>query len=263
MVYKHPISYLQDDINNIIDHGKKQIMEALKGNQRAKDKKIGEILDKMQEKIEDRSQVELQRQQRKETEDAVFISGDTIKNTDEAQDIVIDTLKKKYKSNQIGHIVQADQIPTKNKDKLLFKIQLKPKKQQEVTITGKNDKESKVSLTTALFSILREKPECAKKKGKQVDIQRQTPTYLQEKKKIMDSIAKDIRTVKKYQTKTGFNVKANTLVAKYREDKTKEWKSIIEDSEKFTTDIKKRIEETEWTDYVVDEKECIDNIINF
>ena len=39
MVYKHPISYLQDDINNIIDHGKKQIMEALKGNQRAKDKK--------------------------------------------------------------------------------------------------------------------------------------------------------------------------------------------------------------------------------
>ena len=165
MVYKHPLQYLQDDLNKIMEHGKKLILEALKGNQKAKDKKITEIMEKMQEKIDDRTQVEMQRQQRKETEDAVFISGDTVKNTDEAQDIVIETLKKKYKSNQIGHIVQADQIPTKNKDKMLFKIQHKPKKQQEVTITGKNEKKSKVSLTTALFSILREKPECAKKKG--------------------------------------------------------------------------------------------------
>ena len=126
MVFKHPIQMLKDDLEIIIEHAKKLSQDLVNTK---KDKgKIKTLLDNMQDKIAKRTQVELQRQQRKETEDAVFVQGDSIKTKDDAQDMVIETLKKKFKDNQISKIIHAEQIKTERKDKKLFKVQLKPKK---------------------------------------------------------------------------------------------------------------------------------------
>ena len=51
--------------------------------------------------------------------------------------MVMQTLKKKLKTNQIGQIVQAEEIKTKSKEKLLFKVQMKPKRQHEVVMKKK------------------------------------------------------------------------------------------------------------------------------
>ena len=127
----------------------------------------------------------------------------------------------------------------------------------------KDGKEIKTSQTTALFSILREKPENSKRKGKQVDIQRQTPAYLQDLKKKMDLITRDIRKETKFQTKTSFNVKENTLVAKFRENKSSNWINILENKEKLPENIANKIEETDWENYVIDEKQCLTDLTNF
>ena len=71
-------------------------------------------------------------------------------------------LKKKYKDKEIGKLVKAEQINTQRKDKLLFEVQLRFRCEQEVTI-NRDGKELKASLTTALFSILRDKNELKKK----------------------------------------------------------------------------------------------------
>lgn len=260
MVYKHPIQALKEDFEKILDHAKKQVLDIPKG--KGDKEKLRTLLEKMEESIMNRTQVELQRQQRRETEDAVFVQGETIKTKDDAQDMIIETLKKKFKDNQISKMVHAEQIKTTGKDKKLFKVQMKPRKQHEMTLK-KDGKEIKTSQTTALFSILREKPENSKRKGKQVDIQRQTPAYLQEKKKKMDLITRDLRNEAKCQTKTSFNVKDNILVAKFREDKNSDWISIFENTDKLPEDIAKRVQDTEWNDYVLDEKKCINNLLNF
>ena len=252
MVFKHPIQMLKDDLDKIIEHAKKLSQDMI--NTKKDKEKIKTLLDNLQDKITKRTQVELQRQQRKETEDAVFIQGDSIKTKDDAQDMIIETLKKKFKDNQISKIVHAEQIKTEREDKKLFKVQLKPKKYHEMTMT-KDGKEIKTSQTTALFSILREKPENSKRKGKQVDIQRQTPAYLQDLKKKMDLITRDIRNEKNFQTKTSFNVRENTLVAKFRENKSSNWINILENKEKLPENIANKIEETDWENYVIDEKQ--------
>ena len=232
----------------------------MKSNQKDKGKKMKYIMDSIQEKINGRTQIELQRQQRKDTEDAVFIQGDIIKSKDQAQDLVIDTLKKKYKDKEIGKLVKAEQINTQRKDKLLFKVQLRPRSEQEVTI-NRDGKELKASLTTALFSILRDKNEL-KKKNK-IDVQRQTPAYLQNLRKKMDFITRDIRQEYKYQTKTGFNVKTNTLMAKFRKEKSDNWIDILSNTDQLPEDIQEKLEEIDWVNYVVDEADFIKNLTKF
>ena len=260
MVFKHPIQALKEDLDKVIEHGRDQILELMKGNQKDKTKKMKDIMDSIQEKISGRTQVELQRQQRKETEDAVFIQGESIKNKDQAQDLVIDTLKKKFKDKEIGRIVKAEQIVTQRKDKLLFKVQLRPKNQQEVSIE-RDGKEHKVSLTTALFAVLRNQND--QKKKNKVDVQRQTPAYLQNLKKKMDLITRDMRLNYNYQTKTGFNVKSNTLVAKFRKEKSDKWTDILENTDQLPDDIQEKLEEIDWVNYVVYENDFIKNITKF
>ena len=138
MVYKHPINVLQDDLEKILEHGSLRVKEILKGPKSKKNiEAMIELMSAIKEKVRDRTQVELQRQQRKETEDAVFIQGESIKTSADARDMVMQTLKKKLKTNQIGQIVQAEEIKTKSKEKLLFKVQMKPKRQHEVVMKKK------------------------------------------------------------------------------------------------------------------------------
>ena len=81
----------------------------------------------------------------------------------------------------------------------------------------------------------------------------------------MDLIARDLRFEKKYQTKTGFNVKENIVVAKFREDKNSEWKDIIENigDPDLPENIQDIYDNLYREDYVIDEKECLDELTKF
>ena len=79
----------------------------------------------------------------------------------------------------------------------------------------------------------------------------------------MDLITRVLRLEKKYQTKTGFNVKENTLVAKFREDKNSEWKDIFENREDLPGNIQDRLEDISCVDIVTDEKKCLDELTKF
>ena len=92
MVFKHPIQALKEDFEKILEHAKKQVMDVPKA--KGDKEKLKTLLEKMEESIMNRTQVELQRQQRRETEDAVFVQGETIKTKEDAQDMIIETLKK-------------------------------------------------------------------------------------------------------------------------------------------------------------------------
>ena len=263
MVYKHPIEVLQEDLEKILEHGSLKVKEILNGPiNRRNIEGIPKLMSAIKEKVQERTQVELQKQQRKETEDAVFIQGESIKTSADAKNMVMQTLQKKLKTDQIGQIVQAEEIKTKRKEKLLFKVQMKPKRQHEI-VMKKNGSDIKLSQTSALFSILRENNENYKRKGKWVNIQRQIPAYIQDLKKKMDLITRDLRLEMKYQTKTGFNVKENTLVAKFREDKNSEWKDIFENREDLPGNIQDRLEDISWVDIVTDEKKCLDELTKF
>ena len=142
MVYKHPKDVLQDDLDEILEHGRLRVKEILKGPKSKRNievmiEEFPKLMLAMKEKVRNCTQVELQRQQRKETEDAVFIQGESIKTSADARDMVMQTLKKKLKTNQIGQIVQAEEIKTKSKEKLLFKVQMKPKRQHKVVMKKK------------------------------------------------------------------------------------------------------------------------------
>ena len=50
MVFKHPIQALKEDLDKVIEHGRDQILELMKGNQKDKTKKIKDIMDSIQEK---------------------------------------------------------------------------------------------------------------------------------------------------------------------------------------------------------------------
>ena len=79
----------------------------------------------------------------------------------------------------------------------------------------------------------------------------------------MDLITRDLRFEKKYQTKTGFNVKENMLVTKFRENKNSKWKDIFENSEDLPGNIQDRLEEIDWDNYVIYEKEFLDELTKF
>ena len=79
----------------------------------------------------------------------------------------------------------------------------------------------------------------------------------------MDFITRDIRKETKFQTKTSFNVKENTLVAKFRENNSSNWINILDNKEKLPDNIINKIEEKDWENYVIDEKKCLTDLTNF
>lgn len=261
MVFKHPLQALQEDLDKIIEKGSSDIEQLLQGVNKANKAKIKDLFNKIQTNVHDRTQISLQRQQRRETEDAVFISGDEIKSKEEAQDIVLDALKTKFDSKTIGHIVNVDKINTKNKKKDLYKIQLKPRSITEVTMKNR-EKEYKTSLTTALFGITRENQALLKKKGKQIEMTRQIPTYLHQIKKDIDHAAKLIRDETGYQTKVNFNAKENTINAKYRKTKNDDWNCMFEKQEALPEKVQDKLNDIDRNGYVIDEKTAIKEMLN-
>lgn len=261
MASQHPLLLLQQDLDKVLTNGNSKILELLKPNMSNNNKdKVKSLLREMIAHIHDRTQIELQRAQRKETENSVFISGDTLKSKTDVENLVFGTLKTKYKSEEIGY-VDVERIKTKNKNKQLYKVQLKSRHEQKVVIE-KNGKQAKVSLTTALHSIVRDKPEILKpKRGKQITMQRQIPGYLHDHKKSIDHIAKIIRDTQKFQTKTNFNVKENAINAKYRKNKKSGWKCMFEEPEDLPDDIQEKLEEMDWPDYINDEKYSLERML--
>ena len=261
MAYKHPLLLLQQDLDKVLTNGNLKILELLKPNMSNNNKdKVKKLLKEMIENIHDRTQIELQRAQRKETENTVFISGDTLKSKKNVEDLVFGTLKTKYKSEEIGN-VDVEKIKTRDKNKQLYKVQLKSRHEQKVVIE-KNGKQAKVSLTTALHSIVRDKPEILKtRKGKQITMQRQIPAYLHDQKKSIDHIAKIIRDTQKFQTKTNFNVKENAINAKYRKNKNSGWKCMFKEPEDLTDDIQEAIWEIDMSDCISDEKYFLERML--
>ena len=79
----------------------------------------------------------------------------------------------------------------------------------------------------------------------------------------MDLITRNIRQKYKYQTKTGFNVKSNTLVAKFRKEKSDKWTDILDNIDQLPEDIQDKLEEIDWVNYVIDENDFIKNITKF
>ena len=249
----HPLKTLQEDIDKLFEKLNKDIPDT------KKNEKIKEHIIALKNIVKDRIQVDLQRQQRRETEDTVFISGENIKTKDDAQDFVINSLKSKLKTSQIPQIVHADKVTTVNKKKLLFKVQLRPKRQWEVAMPSKDkNKDIKMSITSALFNIVREKPDILKpkKNSRPINMQRQIPSYLQDKKKSIDNIAYKLRNMN-YQTKTSFNVKDNMLIAKYRSNKNDPWQCMFDDGESLPDEIQDMINDINMDDYIKDEKAII------
>ena len=260
MVFKHPLQALQEDLDKIIGEGHQRIETLIPNVSKTKRNMIEEIFTKIQD-VYDRTQICLQRQQRRETEDAVFVSGEEIKNKEDAQDIVLDALKTKFDSRTIGHILHVDKIETKNKKKDLYKIQLKPRHLTEVTMENR-EKEFKTSLTTALFGITRDKPTLLKKKGKQIQMTRQIPAYLHTIKKDTDHAAKMIRDKTGYQTKVNFNAKENIINAKFRKTKNDDWRCMFDQMDTLPEKIQDKLNDIDRSSYVIDEKETLKRMLN-
>ena len=83
MVFKHPIQMLQNDIDNIFSIIIDPINEKMKIVNKPTKNKINLSLKNLSKNLHDRTQFEINKQQRKETEDTVSISGETIKSKDD------------------------------------------------------------------------------------------------------------------------------------------------------------------------------------
>ena len=98
MVYMHPIEALKTDLKQII----MDFEESFKKKNSKTAKAITETFQMLNKSIEDRCQIALQRAQRKETEDTIFIQNNKEKIKDEkgCRDLVADILKKEPKSKK-------------------------------------------------------------------------------------------------------------------------------------------------------------------
>ena len=118
MVYKHPIEILKEDICKIIDkikdeHKQKQRNRQIE-NRKSKidieqiESIIGNLARDLDCAIDSRCLIAIQQENRKETENTIFIqnSKGKIKDEKNCRDIVTDILRKEAKvtENNIGHI---------------------------------------------------------------------------------------------------------------------------------------------------------------
>ena len=260
MVYMHPIEALKTDLKQIV----MDFEESFKKKNSKTAKAITETFQMLNKSIEDRCQIALQRAQRKETEDTIFIQNNKEKIKDEkgCRDLVADILKKeaKVKEANIGHI-NVQTIKGKS-NKTTFKVQLEPwiKKQHEMT---KDGKKIKTSLSTTFFATVRAKPELLQQKDGVTTAERQIPAYLMNDKKHLDMAAKLIRDSKDktYQTKVNFNAKENIIQGKFREKGTQTWRDIVLERK----DIKNQkadeyLDQAKLENYIIDEKKTLQEL---
>ena len=66
----------------------------------------------------------------------------------------------------------------------------------------------------------------------------------------------------KFQTKTSFNVKDNVIVAKYRKDKSDDWKCFFTEGDQLSNDIQHKLANIEMDNYVQDKKETLKKILS-
>ena len=271
MVYKHPIEILKEDICKIIEKIKDEHKQKHRNKQIENRKSkidieqiesiIGNLARDLDCAIDSRCLIAIQQENRKETENTIFIqnSKGKIKDEKNCRDLVTDILKKEAKvtENNIGHI-NVQMIKSKVTKKATYKVQMEPwnKKKHETTKDGKKIKKS---LASTFFETVRAKPELLQKDGI-TTAERQIPKYCMADKKQLDFAAKMIRDIKKeqYQTKVKFNAKENRIEGKFRVKGTKEWKDIDEDVDDIPDKkVKEFVENREPDDYILDEKETL------
>ena len=108
-----------------------------------------------------------------------------------------------------------------------------------ISIRGKDGKQTKVSVTSALFNMVCSNPKHTQ--GKKVNIQRQLPNYLNKQKKELELLTGDIRKIGNFLTKVSFDIKKNILVTKFKGKGTTEWIDIKEHGDVFKKDITDKI----------------------
>ena len=261
---KHYFEILQEDLLNLIDRERKNIKTIMRDRRikvADKENSFEEVMSLLKTDIKTRIQVEKQRTNRIESVNTTFIStrSDEAIEEDEAQQFVKDIIESTNEIEIEKEQVEIEKIPTKTSSNRVFKIVLPPRHKTEVTLK-KNGKDSNMSLTSALHFISRTEDQGSPWENP-VRISRKVPQYLQEEKNLLDFACKKIRDMDEdYQTKCSFNLKANRMVAKYRERGDREWKNIEENIEEFDDETKNILNKISRT-YVIDEKKFMKTII--
>ena len=264
---KHNIEILQEDLLNLIEKERQKILSTLRDRRirvADKEERVDENLTTIKTEIKLRTQVEMQRLMRIESVNSSFIStrSDEAIEEEEAKQFVQDVLEQtnEIEIDQIREQIDIEKIPTKNSKTRLFKVNMPPRHKTEVTLK-KNGKDTKMSLTSAFHFISRtDNPDSHWENP--VRITRKVPQYLQEEKKLLDYACKKIRDMnEEFQTKCSFNLKANQIIAKYRERGDKEWMNIEENQDEFNDEIREILNDINRT-YVIDERIFMKQVIS-